>query len=117
MNNELTLQISEQRDTICNWMVERFREHLNEKRMEDAMAIGDEFFEWADPENYINESTLFYNEDALKQLYIHTYESQISELVLKICKEQDADKRKVLESHLETIRKLCPQCNETKGNN
>ena len=43
--------------------------------MEDAMAIGDEFFEWADPENYINESTLFYNEDALKQLYIHLRES------------------------------------------
>ena len=75
MNNELTLQISEQRDTICNWMVERFRNLLEEKRMEDAMAIGDEFFEWADPENYINESTLFYNEDALKQLYIHLRES------------------------------------------
>ena len=75
MNNELTLQISEQRDQICNWMVERFRHLLEEKRMEDAMAIGDEFFEWADPENYINESTLFYNEDALKQLYIHLRES------------------------------------------
>ena len=54
MNNELTLQISEQRDEICNWMVERFRNLLEEKRMEDAMALGDEFFEWADPENYIN---------------------------------------------------------------
>ena len=44
MNNELTLQISEQRDQICNWMVERFRYLIEEKRMEDAMAIGDEFF-------------------------------------------------------------------------
>ncbi|BCU94051.1 MAG: hypothetical protein CM15mV4_0160 [Caudoviricetes sp.] len=70
MNNELTLQISEQRAQICNWMVERFRYLIEEKRMEDAMAIGDEFFEWADPENYINESTLCYNEDALKRLYI-----------------------------------------------
>ena len=75
MNNELTLQISEQRDQICNWMVERFRNLLEEKRMEDAMALGDEFFEWADPENYINESTLCYNEDALKQLYISITET------------------------------------------
>ena len=75
MNNELTLQISEQRDQICNWMVERFRNLLEEKRMEDAMAIGDEFFEWADPENYINESTLCYNEDALKQFYISITET------------------------------------------
>lgn len=75
MNNELTLQISEQRDEICNWMVERFRNLLEEKRTEDAMALGDEFFEWADPENYINESTMFYNEDALKQLYIRLREA------------------------------------------
>ena len=75
MNNELTLQISEQRDQICNWMVERFRYLIEEKRMEDAMAIGDEFFEWADPENYINESTLCYNEDALKRLYISITET------------------------------------------
>ena len=75
MNNELTLQISEQRDQICNWMVERFRYLIEEKRMEDAMAIGDEFFEWADPENYINESTLCNNEDALKRLYISITET------------------------------------------
>ena len=75
MNNELTLQISEQRDEICNWMVERFRYLMEEKRIEDAMAVGDEFFEWADPENYINESTMFYNEDALKQLYIRLREA------------------------------------------
>ena len=75
MNNELTLQISEQRDEICNWMVERFRNLLEEKRMEDAMALGDEFFEWADPENYINESTMFYNTHALKQLYIRLREA------------------------------------------
>ena len=75
MNNELTLQISEQRDEICNWMVERFRNLLEEKRMEDAMALGDEFFEWADPEHYINESTMFYNKHALKQLYIRLREA------------------------------------------
>ena len=75
MHNELTLQISEQRDEICNWMVERFRNLLEEKRMEDAMALGDEFFEWADPENYINESTMFYNKHALKQLYIRLREA------------------------------------------
>ena len=75
MNNELTLQISEQRDEICNWMVERFRYLIEEKRMEDAMALGDEFFEWADPENYINESTMFYNEHALRKLYVSLREA------------------------------------------
>ena len=75
MNTELTLQISEQRDQICNWMVERFRYLIEEKRMEDAMALGEEFFEGADPENYINESTLFYNKHALKQLYIRLREA------------------------------------------
>ena len=75
MNNELTLQISEQRDDICGWMVERFRNLLEEKRTEDAMALGDEFFEWADPENYIHESTHFYNEDALRKLYVSLREA------------------------------------------
>ena len=75
MNNELTLQISEQRDEICNWMVERFRYLIEEKRMEDAMALGDEFFEWADPGNYINESTLFYNKHALRKLYVSLREA------------------------------------------
>ena len=44
------------------------------------------------------------------------YEKQISELLIDICKEHDEDKRKVLESHLETIRKLCPKCNESPKN-
>ena len=44
------------------------------------------------------------------------YEKQISELLIDICKEHDEEKRKVLESHLETIRKLCPKCNESPKN-
>tara|TARA_B100001248_G_C27252097_1_gene394302 strand:+ start:185 stop:322 length:138 start_codon:yes stop_codon:yes gene_type:complete len=43
--------------------------------MEDAMALGDEFFEWADPENYINESTMFYNKHALRKLYVSLREA------------------------------------------
>ena len=70
MNNELALQISEQRDDLCEWMIARFRELMEADRIDDAICLADEWFEWADPENYINEQTLFYNEDELLQLYL-----------------------------------------------
>ena len=75
MNNELALQISEQRDDLCEWMVARFRELMEEDRIDDAICLADEWFEWADPENYINESTHFYNEDELLQLYLSLAET------------------------------------------
>ena len=70
MNNELTLQISEQRDDICEWMVGRFRELMDENRADDAIALADEYLEWVNPDSYIDESTHFYNEDELLQLYL-----------------------------------------------
>lgn len=70
MNNELTLQISEQRDDICEWMVARFRELMDENRVDDAIALADEYLEWVNPDSYIDESTHFYNEDELLQLYL-----------------------------------------------
>ena len=70
MNNELALQISEQRDDICEWMMTRFRELMSEERIDDALHFADEWFEWMDPEGYINETTHFYNEDELLQLYL-----------------------------------------------
>ena len=42
---------------------------MAENRVDDALYFADEWFEWMDPNNYINESTHFYNEDELKELY------------------------------------------------
>lgn len=69
MNNVDALRISEQRDDICEWMMTRFRELIADDRVDDALHFADEWFEWMDPEAYINEQTLFYNEDELAELY------------------------------------------------
>ena len=69
MNNEFALQISENRDAICEWVVERFRDLIAETRTDDAICFADEWFEWLDPNNYINEQTHFYNSDELVALY------------------------------------------------
>tara|TARA_Y100000356_G_C11013784_1_gene159685 strand:+ start:75 stop:302 length:228 start_codon:yes stop_codon:yes gene_type:complete len=69
MNNVDALRISGQRDDICEWAVARFRELMEENRIDDAISFADEFFEWLDPNNYINESTHFYNVDELTELY------------------------------------------------
>jgi hypothetical protein len=42
---------------------------LAEGREEDACHFMDEWFEWMDKETYINESTLFFDSDELKELY------------------------------------------------
>ena len=46
MNNEFALQISENRDAICEWVVERFRELIADNRTDDAICFADEWFEW-----------------------------------------------------------------------
>ena len=38
-------------------------------RIDDALCFADEWFEWLDPNNYINESTHFYNVDELQELH------------------------------------------------
>ena len=42
---------------------------LAEERHNDALAFMDEWFEWVDKETYINESTLFFDEEELNELY------------------------------------------------
>ena len=69
MNNVDALRISGQRDEISEWAVARFRELMEKNRIDDAISFADEFFEWLDPNNYINESTHFYNVDELTELY------------------------------------------------
>ena len=65
MNNVDALRISGQRDDICEWVCERFRELIAEDRHDDAICFADEWFEWMDPNNYENEETVFYNEEEL----------------------------------------------------
>lgn len=59
--------VSEQSDQIVLYMQDRFQELMEQDRMEDAIALGDEFFEWIrqDPD----EVFLYYNERELQQQF------------------------------------------------
>jgi hypothetical protein len=59
--------VSEQSDTILLYMQNRFQYLMGQDRSFDAIAIGDEYFEWIrqDPD----EVFLYYNENELKQDY------------------------------------------------
>lgn len=56
--------VSEQSEQILLYMQDRFHELMKQDQMDDAIAIGDEFFEWIrqDPD----EVFLYYNEKELK---------------------------------------------------
>ena len=70
MNNLDALRISGQRDDISEWAVARFRELMEEDRIDDAIAFADEFLSGLDPNNYENEETVFFNEEELLQHYM-----------------------------------------------
>ena len=59
--------VSEQSDQILLHMQDRFQELMSQNQMDDAIAVGDEFFEWIrqDPD----EVFLYYNEKELKKDY------------------------------------------------
>ncbi len=59
--------VSEQSDQILLYMQDRFQELMGQNQMDDAIAVGDEFFEWIrqDPD----EVFLYFNENELKQDY------------------------------------------------
>jgi hypothetical protein len=59
--------VSKQSDTILLYMQDRFQDLMSENRIEDAIAIGDEYFEWIrqDPD----EVFLYYNEKELQENY------------------------------------------------
>ena len=62
-------KLNTQRSTLILWIVERFQTMLAEGREDDACCFMDEWFEWMDRETYINESTLFFDEEELNELY------------------------------------------------
>ena len=76
MSNYDTLDelISARRDDIYEWATNRFKQLMAEDRLDDALALADEFFEWLDPEQLHNEQTLFYNEEQLQQYFIELTE-------------------------------------------
>ena len=69
MNNVDALRISQQRDDIYDSIVDQFRVLMADDNIDGALALADEFFEWMDPDQLENETTLFYNEHELESLY------------------------------------------------
>jgi len=59
-------RLSAQRDDIYDWVVDKFREFMAEERVDDAMALADEFFEWMDPDQMDTEETLYSDYDELR---------------------------------------------------
>jgi hypothetical protein len=59
--------VSEQSEQILKYMQDRFQELMEEDRIHDAIALGDEFIEWisGDPD----EVFLYYNERELQEQY------------------------------------------------
>ena len=64
-----TERLSEQRDAIYDYVVDRFRVHMNNDDIDSAMALADEFYEWMDPNQLENEVTAYYDEHELRNLY------------------------------------------------
>ena len=67
--DEDVLKLNTVRSDLILWIVERFQLMLAEGRECDALAFMDEWFEWMDRDTYINESTLFFYEEELNELY------------------------------------------------
>ena len=67
--DEDVLKLNTVRSDLILWIVERFQLMLAEERHNDALAFMDEWFEWIDKDSYINESTLFFDSNDLKELY------------------------------------------------
>ena len=63
-------RLSEQRDAIYDYVVDRFRHHMANDDIDSAMALADEFYEWMDPNQLEDEVTAFFNEEELLRLYM-----------------------------------------------
>ena len=76
-NDAATVErLSQQRDDIYDWVVERFRYFMERDEIDNAMALADEFYEWMDPDGMENEVTSFYNEEELLRLYMSLPEGE-----------------------------------------
>ena len=62
--------VSSQVDTIMKNRYRRFRYLMRNDRIDDAMAIADEFFEWLNPEIELDEDVIsYYCSDELEDMY------------------------------------------------
>ena len=57
------------RSDLVQWVIDRFHTLVAEGREDDATYLMEEWSEWCDPQLYINESTLFFDEGELKDEY------------------------------------------------
>ena len=49
-DEETTARISEQRDNIYDYVIDRFKHLISNNDLNDALCLADEFFEWMNPE-------------------------------------------------------------------
>ena len=73
-DSAVVTRLSEQRDAIYDYVVERFRYHMAQDDIDSAMALADEFFEWMDPDQLDEEVTTFFDENELIKLYDEHHE-------------------------------------------
>tara|TARA_B100001287_G_scaffold207920_1_gene176897 strand:- start:136 stop:303 length:168 start_codon:yes stop_codon:yes gene_type:complete len=50
-------------------MTEKFREHIANNNIDDAMVLADEYFEWLHPAQRMREDTLYADYNELRQAY------------------------------------------------
>ena len=73
-DQETTARISEQRDNIYDYVIDRFKDLISNNDMNDALCLADEFFEWMNPEMLENEPTIFFHSDELRRRYLEITE-------------------------------------------
>ena len=73
-DEETTARISEQRDNIYDYVIERFKDLISNNDINDSLALADEFFEWMNPEMLENEPTIFFHSDELRRRYLEITE-------------------------------------------
>ncbi len=69
-DSAISERLTEQREAIYEYVVERFRHHMKNDDIDSALALADEFYEWMDPDQLENEPTTFYNEHELQELFL-----------------------------------------------
>ena len=63
-------RMSQQRDAIYDYVVDRFRVHMENDDVDSAMALADEFYEWMDPNQLEDEPTFFIDSKELLNQYM-----------------------------------------------
>ena len=63
-------RMSRQRDAIYDYVVDRFRVHMENDDVDSAMALADEFYEWMDPNQLEDEPTFFIDSKELLNQYM-----------------------------------------------